>query len=112
MGNLATVTDSDFQKEVLESDRPVLVDFFADWCGPCKMLAPVVERIARRFGDRLKVLKLNTDDSQHTALKYQVRSIPTLILFRNGEAVGKRVGFVSEDDLARFVEEHTSEVPS
>lgn len=106
MANLQIVNDSTFQAEVLQSDLPVLVDFYADWCGPCKALAPVIDRIAERFSGKLKVVKLNTDDSPNAPRDYQVRGIPTLILFQGGEAVDKKVGFVNDDDLTKFLEKH------
>jgi thioredoxin 1 len=89
-GTVAEVTDSNFQAEVIESDVPVLVDFWAPWCGPCRMVAPVVEEIAEERGEQLKVVKLNIDENQNTAIQFNVMSIPTLIVFRNG-AVAKTV---------------------
>jgi thioredoxin len=89
---VAEVTDSNFQAEVIESEVPVLVDFWAPWCGPCRMVAPVVEEIAQERGDQLKVVKLNIDENQDTAVQYNVLSIPTLILFRNGEVAKTVVG--------------------
>src|SRR4029077_10567254 len=82
---ITEVTDSNFQAEVIESEVPVLVDFWAPWCGPCRMVAPVVEEIAEERGEALKVVKLNIDDNQNTAIQFNVMSIPTLMLFRNGE---------------------------
>jgi thioredoxin 1 len=86
------VTDTNFQAEVLEAETPVLVDFWAPWCGPCRMVAPVVEEIAKERGDALKVVKMNVDENQHTAIEYDVMSIPTLILFSNGEVAKKVIG--------------------
>ena len=91
-GNVTEVTDSNFQAEVIESEVPVLVDFWAPWCGPCRMVAPVLEEIASEKGGALKVVKLNTDENQQTALAYEVLSIPTLILFKNGTIAKKVVG--------------------
>jgi len=91
-GTVSEVTDSNFQAEVIESDVPVLVDFWAPWCGPCRMVAPVVEEIAQERGAALKVVKLNTDENQETAVTYNVMSIPTLILFRNGEVAKTVIG--------------------
>jgi thioredoxin 1 len=89
---VAEVTDTSFQAEVIESEVPVLVDFWAPWCGPCRMVAPVVEEIAEERGEALKVVKLNIDDNQNTAVQFNVMSIPTLILFRNGEVAKTVVG--------------------
>ena len=86
------VNDDNFEAEVLQSDKPVLVDFYADWCGPCKMMSPMVDAIAASFEDRLKVCKLNVDNAQQTAARYNVMSIPTFIFFKNGEAVHQAVG--------------------
>src|SRR5919108_747217 len=91
-GTVAAVTDNNFQAEVLESDVPVLVDFWAPWCGPCRMVAPVVEEIAKERAGELKVVKLNTDENQNTAIAYDVMSIPTLILFSNGQVAKKVIG--------------------
>jgi thioredoxin 1 len=91
-GTVSEVTDNNFQAEVLESDVPVLVDFWAPWCGPCRMVAPVVEEIAKERGEELKVVKLNIDENQQTAIQFNVMSIPTLILFRHGEAAKTVIG--------------------
>ncbi len=91
-GSVAEVTDSNFQAEVIESEVPVLVDFWAPWCGPCRMVAPVVEEIAEERGEALKVVKLNIDENQNTAIQFNVMSIPTLMLFRNGEVAKTVIG--------------------
>jgi thioredoxin 1 len=91
-GTVAEVTDNNFQAEVIESDVPVLVDFWAPWCGPCRMVAPVVEEIAQERGTELKVVKLNIDENQQTAIQFNVMSIPTLVLFRNGEVAKTVIG--------------------
>ena len=91
-GTISEVTDNNFQAEVIESETPVLVDFWAPWCGPCRMVAPVLEEIAQEKGDALKIVKLNTDENQQTAIAYEVLSIPTLILFKNGQIAKKVIG--------------------
>ena len=91
-GSVTEVTDNNFQAEVLESEKPVLVDFWAPWCGPCRMVAPVVEEIAQEQGDALKVVKLNIDENQQTAVKFNVMSIPTLMLFKHGEVAKTVIG--------------------
>jgi thioredoxin 1 len=91
-GSVAEVTDNNFQAEVLESEVPVLVDFWAPWCGPCRMVAPIVEEIAQERSGQLKVVKLNTDENQNTAMTYNIMSIPTLILFRNGQPAKTVIG--------------------
>jgi thioredoxin 1 len=92
MADIAEVTDSNFRAEVIESDVPVLVDFWAPWCGPCRMVAPVVEEIAQERGEALKVVKLNIDENQNTAVQYNVMSIPTLMLFKSGEVAKTVIG--------------------
>ncbi len=106
MSATAPVTDSSFQKEVLESECPVLVDFWAPWCGPCRMVAPVVEEIAQQYEGKVKVLKLNTDDNPSTAGQYGIRSIPTLIIFKGGQKVDMVVGAVPKNTLADTLEKH------
>jgi len=92
MADITEVTDANFQSEVVESETPVLVDFWAPWCGPCRMVAPVLEEIAGEKGDALKIVKLNVDENQQTAATFEVLSIPTLILFRNGSVAKKVIG--------------------
>lgn len=92
MADITEVTDANFQAEVVESETPVLVDFWAPWCGPCRMVAPVLEEIAQEKGSELKIVKLNVDENQQTAATFEVLSIPTLILFRNGSVAKKVIG--------------------
>jgi thioredoxin 1 len=103
-GNVAEVTDNSFQAEVIESEVPVLVDFWAPWCGPCRMVAPVVEELAEERGEQLKVVKLNIDENQNTAVQFNVLSIPTLMLFRNGEVAKTVVGAVPKRKLEAELE--------
>ncbi len=103
-GNVSEVTDNNFQAEVLESDVPVLVDFWAPWCGPCRMVAPVVEEIASEKAGKLKVSKLNTDENQQTAIQYNVLSIPTLIVFKNGQEVKRVTGAYPKKRLEAEIE--------
>jgi thioredoxin 1 len=103
-GTVTEVTDSNFQAEVIESDVPVLVDFWAPWCGPCRRVAPVVEEIAKERGEELKVVKLNIDENQETAVAYDVMSIPTLILFRYGQVATKVIGAYPKKKLEEQLE--------
>ncbi|MBQ7670623.1 MAG: thioredoxin [Clostridia bacterium] len=94
-----TLTLSNFEEEVLRSDVPVVVDFWATWCGPCRMIAPEVEALAEEYDGKVKVGKVNVDEEEELAVKYRVSSIPTLILFKNGEAVKKSIGYKTKDAL-------------
>src|SRR5687767_8022581 len=98
------ITDDTFEQEVLQSQTPVLVDYWAEWCGPCKMIAPVLDQIATDYAGRLKVAKLNIDENQATPPKYHVRGIPTLMLFKNGTMEAQKVGAVSRTQLAAFID--------
>ena len=94
-----TITSANFESEVLQSDMPVLVDFWANWCGPCKMLAPTIAEIAKEYEGKVKVGKLNIDDDTSIAIKYGIASIPTVVLFKNGEVADKSVGFVPKAEI-------------
>ena len=104
MGAVNEVTDGNFQAEVLEADKPVLVDFWAPWCGPCRMVAPVLEEISKEREGSLKVVKLNVDDNQQTAARYDVMSIPTLIVFKNGEPATRIIGALPKRRLVQELE--------
>ena len=100
------VTDSSFKQDVLESEIPVLVDFWAPWCGPCRMVAPVVEEIAQQYEGQVKVVKVNTDENPSVASQYGIRSIPTLMIFKGGQRVDMVVGAVPKTTLANTLEKH------
>jgi len=104
MSKPADVTDGTFETEVLKSDKPVLVDFWAPWCGPCRMVAPVVEELSEEYGAQVKFLKLNTDDNLNTASTYGIRSIPTLLMFKGGQPVDQIIGFRPKGDLKRVID--------
>lgn len=103
--NIINVTDSSFEADVLNSAEPVLVDFWAPWCGPCKMIAPVLEELADEYAGKIKVAKINIDDNAAIAPKYGIRSIPTLILFRNGQPEATKIGASGKSDLAAFIDQ-------
>jgi thioredoxin 1 len=103
--NVIHVSDESFEKEVLQSDRPVLIDYWAEWCGPCKMIAPVLDDIAVEYSDRLIVAKLNIDENPQTPPKYGIRGIPTLMIFKNGQVEATKVGAVSKAQLTAFLDD-------
>lgn len=98
------VSDTSFEQQVLNSDKPVLVDYWAAWCGPCKMIAPILDEIADEYTDKLTVAKINIDDNQLTPQKYAVRGIPTLMIFKDGEIAGTKVGAMSKSQLSAFID--------
>lgn len=100
------ITDASFETDVIGSNTPVLVDFWAEWCGPCKMIGPIVEEIANEYEGKIKVAKINIDDNDQTPAKYGVRGIPTLILFKGGEVEGTSVGALTKQQLTSFLDEH------
>ncbi|MFB1010614.1 MAG: thioredoxin TrxA [Thiopseudomonas sp.] len=104
--NISNITDASFERDVLQADGPVLVDYWAEWCGPCKMIAPVLEDIAQEYAGKVKVCKLNIDDNKETPPKYAVRGIPTLMLFKNGNVEATKVGALSKSQLAAFLDSH------
>ena len=106
MSATAQVTDSSFKTDVLESEVPVLVDFWAPWCGPCRMVAPVVDEIAEQYAGQIKVVKLNTDENPNSASQYGIRSIPTLMIFKGGQRVDMVVGAVPKTTLASTLEKY------
>ena len=99
------VSDSDFEQEVLKATKPVLVDFWAPWCGPCRMVAPIVEELSEEYDGKVDFFKLNTDENPNTSVKYGIRSIPTLLVFKGGEPVGQIVGFRPKGDLKKRLDE-------
>lgn len=104
MSNVIYATDESFETETINSDIPVLVDFWAEWCGPCRSLSPILDDISSDYAGRVKVVKVNVDESNATAAKYGVRGIPTLLLFKNGEIVGTKVGSLPKSQLTTFID--------
>jgi len=105
MANIKEVDEKTFQSEVLESDVPVLVDFWAPWCGPCQMVTPILEAVAEKMGDKLKVVKMNTDENMNTAQNYQIMAIPSLLVFKKGEVVERIVGVQPQPQLEAQLQE-------
>ena len=104
--NIVYLSDASFEQDVIKSDMPVLVDYWAEWCGPCKMIAPILDEIATEYAGRLKIAKLNIDDNQTTPASYGVRGIPTLMLFKNGAIEATKVGALSKSALSAFIDSH------
>ena len=102
--SILKLTDAEFENQVIKSEKPILVDYWAEWCGPCKMIAPVLEEVASELSDKILIGKLNVDENSETPPKYGIRGIPTLMLFKNGEVVGTQVGAISKSDLISFIE--------
>ncbi|HWL10180.1 MAG TPA: thioredoxin [Planctomicrobium sp.] len=105
-GNLQEFSDATFQDDVLSSSEPVLVDFWAPWCGPCKMLTPTIEALAEKYAGKVKIGKLNTDDNRQAAINYQINSIPTLIVFKDGKPVDRILGLQPQDRIAQLLDKH------
>jgi thioredoxin 1 len=110
--HIVHTTDATFSQDVLKSEKPVLLDFWAEWCGPCKMIAPILDEIATEYSDKIKVAKLNIDENPQTPPKFGIRGIPTLILFKNGTVEAQKVGAVSKSQLLAFLDSNLDSVDS
>ena len=104
MGATKKVTDASFADDVLMSDKPVIVDFWAEWCGPCKMIAPILDEVATAYEGKLQITKMNVDENREIPAKFGIRGIPTLMLFKNGAVVGTKVGALSKSQLTQFID--------
>jgi thioredoxin 1 len=108
--HIVHTSDASFADDVLNADKPVLLDFWAEWCGPCKMIAPILDEIAQEYQDRVRIAKLNIDENPQTPPKFGIRGIPTLILFKNGAVEAQKVGALSKSQLATFLDQHLDPV--
>jgi thioredoxin 1 len=108
--NIKVITDASFHAEVLSSDKPTLIDFWAPWCGPCRAIAPYVEALAEQYADKLVVGKMDIDDNQMTPTKYEVRSIPTLLIFHRGKVIGQKVGGAPKNQLENFIKDTLAKI--
>jgi len=102
--SLTHTTDENFDKDILQSDLPVLLDFWAEWCGPCKMIGPILGELSEEYADKVKIVKLNVDENNNTAIQYAVRSIPTLILFKDGQVQAQHIGAAAKGQLKQFLD--------
>ena len=109
MSNITKLTDATFDETISASEQPVLVDFWAEWCGPCKMIAPVLEELAHENGGKLRIAKLNVDENPNTAFKFQIRGIPAMLLFKGGQVVESVVGLTPKDELKRVIDRHVGD---
>lgn len=102
--NISNVSDNNFDSDVLQSSVPVLVDFWAEWCGPCRMIAPILEEVSKNYTDKMKFYKLNVDENNSTAAKFGVRGIPTLMIFKNGKVAATKAGYMTKPQLTAFID--------